>query len=174
MLLSYYIILHYYIIIYYILSYTILFFSSDLFLQCSSSSHPLLSSPHPNIPFSSSLFPLILSLLPIFSSSFLPLLFHPNHSKYTCRYLHILIYITITSFQYPTILTPHVLSEGNVEWCSFNVCVLVCVSCWCLCFVLVLGSGLCFMLVLTLGVILYLILYSSPLLIYLPFIPNHS
>ena len=21
------------------------------------------------------------------------------------------------------VLTPHVLSDGNVEWCSFNVCV---------------------------------------------------
>ena len=63
-LLLYYIIYYIIVLLYYILSYTILF-SSDLF---------------PSLPFLSH------------SSSILPILFSSD-SKYTCRYLHNLIYI---------------------------------------------------------------------------------
>ena len=51
---------------------------------------------------------------------------YSSHSFYTCRWLVILIYIPDSSNN----LTPHVLSDGNVEWC-------VLVSGWVLCFVLV-------------------------------------
>ena len=135
--LLYYIIIHIlllYILLlyYYILSYTLLIFcsSSQYLLSFSSSSPPFPS----NIP--------------------LPHLLFPPHSFYTCRYLDILIYILYRSFQYSQSQnpTPHVLSEVNVEWCSFNVCVLVCVSCWCSVYVW-------WFELLTYGVILYIIIY---------------
>ena len=88
----------------------------------------ILYSPLPLI-YSSVPFP---SIFLLFSSSLLfsPLLFfyHPflppsqpfpsQYSFYTCRYFHNLIYI-LSVFNNPKYLTPHVLSEGNVEWCSF-------------------------------------------------------
>ena len=81
-----YIILLLYIIIYYYYIYTILSLSF-----CSSSSLPF-----PPLP--------IFCSIPIFSSSLLPsssfllyLLFQSAHSFYTCRYLHILIYIFFRS-----------------------------------------------------------------------------
>ena len=114
----YYIILLYYIlyihiyIIYYILYYII---------------HYILYYTLPSLPFPSLFFPLSSSL--ISSSSFSSLLlFHPlpsshlfllqsSHSFYTCRYLHILIYIPDSS---KNNLTPHVLSEWMVEVCRFD------------------------------------------------------
>jgi hypothetical protein len=105
------IILYYYILHYYIILYS-----------------PLLLFHSPS--------PLLLFLSPI--------LFPFQDSKYTCRYLHILIYILLL---FPNIwprtfyrsgwlrcvglkcigilfyvLTPHKLSEGCLEWCSF-ICV---------------------------------------------------
>ena len=77
--------------------------------------------------FCSILLFLFLSQSSFCSSSFLPFpllpILIPIHlySFYTCRYLHILIY-TLPAFQ--TILTPHKVSEVNVEWCSF-------ISMWC-------------------------------------------
>ena len=38
----------------------------------------------------------------------------PPHSFYTCRYLYTILLIFLPSQQ----LTPHVLSEGCLEWCS--------------------------------------------------------
>jgi hypothetical protein len=93
----YYITIISYTIIIHILYYTLLFCSSSIFLFSSSSILPtpfLLSLPlqilpsHPNIHLPSILLPS--SLLPIQSSS-------SQYSFYTCRYLHILIYIL---FQY--------------------------------------------------------------------------
>ena len=100
-ILYYILLLYYYYILYYTLSYTILFF-------CPSSSH---SSDLPSVLSSSSL----LSSPPILLPSSL-LLIYSSHSFYTCRYLHILIYIPDSS----TILTPHVLSEWMVEVCRFD------------------------------------------------------
>ena len=58
----------------------------------------------------------LLSLPNLSFSSPLPIPSH-SHSKYTCRYLHILIYI---HHIFPIIiLTPHVLSEWMVEVCRF-------------------------------------------------------
>ena len=68
------------------------------------------------------------------------LLISSQYSFYTCRYLHILIYIIqfyLPLLSFPIYLliflisnnsTPHKLSEGCLEWCSFEVC----------------GIGLCF------------------------------
>jgi hypothetical protein len=55
---------------------------------------PIQSSPHPILPNLS------------------------QYSFYTCRYLHILIYIPLFP-QYPKYLTPHKLSEWMVEVCRF-------------------------------------------------------
>jgi hypothetical protein len=118
------ILLLYTIIIYYTLLF---FYSLLLFLFCSS----------PILPFPSSFLisSILLSHL-IYLLLFFPIS-SPNHSRNTCRYLHILIYIL--SFQYPHLihsilvgtyiylfiffpikyLTPHVLSEWMVEvWCG--------------------------------------------------------
>ena len=108
-----YTILYYYIIIIHIL-YIILFSSS-----------PLLSH---SLPLS----PLFLPLLFLYN----PLLFFPS----TLLILqinspHFILYVS--AFGYPYLyypdskLTPHKLSEGNVEWCSFNVCGVRVLS-WCI------------------------------------------
>ena len=96
----YYIIYYTYIILYYIISYTILFYI--LFL--SSSQFPI----HSSSPFFCS--------LPIFSSSNIPLPFtssssqsllflsqYSSHSKYTCRHLDPLTYITDSSNNPPKV-----------------------------------------------------------------------
>jgi hypothetical protein len=83
-----------------VLTYTYLYYSV---LHLSSSVLPLPSS---SIPI-----PIIWSI-----SSVIPI---PQYSFYTCRYLHILIYIPSS---FPDVLTPHKLSEGCLEWCSF-ICV---------------------------------------------------
>ena len=116
-------------ILYYILSYTILsssFYSIPLSFPPSSSSQspPLLPFPLP-ILFPSSHLPSILS------QSFSPLLFPSQHSFYTCRYLHTLIYIVLfyshlllrySSNPFPSSsslsLLPNPLSLPN----SFNTC----------------------------------------------------
>jgi hypothetical protein len=128
--------------IYYYYTYTIYYiilFSSSLPLFILFSSYSSSSSSLPSLLSSSSsilylLFCLYSSLL-ILPSSSLP---NHTHSFYTCRYLHILIYILSLKNN----LTPHKLSEGCLEWCSF-ICVvfglrLRCVglmsidlSCWC-------------------------------------------
>ena len=61
-----------------------------------------------------------------------------------------ILYVSVLTYGYlysrlisqSTILTPHVLSDGNVEWCSFNVC----------------GVRLMFCAGVTCGVMLYIIL----------------
>jgi hypothetical protein len=84
-------------LLFFCLYYTLLQFSPPLlFWSIFLSNH---SSSHPNTPLISS-----------------------QYSFYTCRYLHILIYILFRSSQYPKYLTPHKLSEGCLEWCSFEVC----------------------------------------------------
>ena len=95
-----YIILYYIIIIYYILYYTIIIFYLILY-SSPLQSHLLSSLPsnHPNPLPSSHLF-----------------LLQSSHSFYTCRYLLTVIYIPDSC---KNNLTPHVLSDGNVEWCSF-------------------------------------------------------
>ena len=155
-LLLYYYILYYILYIHILLLYLILYSSSVLPLLSSSPLIylPLLFCSH--LSSSSSLLllfrslPNILSLLPFlcsFSSIYSPLSssssdlssvllpFSPSsHSKYTCRVLHNLIYIHNHSHPFPPNLTPHVLSDGNVEWCSFSVCgvlFLVYVLSWC-------------------------------------------
>ena len=109
------------VILYIIISYTILSSSSDL-----SSLLPFhLSSSSLLLIYILFLFPpLPLSFLSQSISSLLSLSSPSSnpHSKYTCRELVILIYIPDSS---PNNLTPHKLSEVNVEWCSFNVCVSV-------------------------------------------------
>jgi hypothetical protein len=105
--------LYIYIILYYTLPSPILFF-----LPLSSSLLFFL----PNIPLTSShsshlipIFILYLSVLTytyLYSSSDTPLSSPSQYSFYTCRYLHILIYIPDSSSKY---LTPHVLSEWMVE-----------------------------------------------------------
>ena len=122
----YYIILLYiihillYILYYYtIISYTILFFSSDLF-SSSFPSFPLLPSSSVLLFCSSRLSSNHRILISFYTCRYLHILIYillfysSSHSKYTCRYLHILIYILSSKN-----LTPHVLSEGNVEWCRF-------------------------------------------------------
>ena len=115
----YYILLLYLIHILYILyyiSYTILFSpyqSSPLLFH--SSSFPYLSSPHPSSPNTH-------------PSSSLPSI--SFHSIRVGTYLRLFIFSSDLSNN-SKVLTPHVLSDGNVEWCSFNVCgVLVWVGCW--------------------------------------------
>jgi hypothetical protein len=80
------IIFYYYILLLYIISYTILFFYSSLPLYTSDLSS--IPSPH-----------LILSHLPnlLFLSLPFPNPLLSSHSFYTCRYLHILIYIHLLS-----------------------------------------------------------------------------
>ena len=80
--------------------------------------------------------------LPSFSSSFSPSFLLPFFSSSVL--LPLLILLSYNPSPHPPsplpifqdILTPHVLSEGNVEWCSFNVCGLCFVMSvgWCLCF----------------------------------------
>ena len=98
-------------------SFTILFISIFLSFPSSYSSHlPFLLS-FPVYLSSVLLIPILLNLSSVplpFSSSIFPI-FHQPHSKYTCRYLHILIYIPDSSPK----LTPHVLSEWMVEVCRF-------------------------------------------------------
>ena len=98
--------IHYYTIIYYyIIYYTLLFFFLSFF--------------HPFLLFSPS---------PIIYLSPLPFLLIPRILVGT--YIYLFIFIPSQSNN----LTPHKLSEVNVEWCSFNVCgvhfELVDVSCW--------------------------------------------
>ena len=103
-----YIILYYYILYYTIIYYIILFSSSHL-------SFPILSSPNTLLLFSPSSpisfrFGREYTLLPsflfnpllLFFLSSSPLLFHlqSSHSFYTCRSLHILIYIPDSSRQF--------------------------------------------------------------------------
>ena len=116
----------YIILLYIIISYIILFLLLIylLFFPYSSQSLPIILSSLSSLynPFPFLLNPHLL----LFYSSFVlfPSIFFPPilllHSFYTCRHLDILIYIqsrySIILFQ---ILTPHVLSDGNVEWCSF-------------------------------------------------------
>ena len=96
----------YYYIIYSILYYTLLFFCSIFLSQYYSLLFLLSQSPLPPLPNH--------------------LILLSQYSKYTCRYLHTSIYIQSSSNN----LTPHKLSEVNVEWCSFNVCVRVLVLSW--------------------------------------------
>ena len=84
-----------------------------------------------------------LPLLQICSSSLLFLLFPP------LPLLLFLIFLSISPSQSSsTKLTPHVLSDGNVEWCSFNY-VVFCCSCFELVLMLgviqdmMFGLGLC-------------------------------
>ena len=107
---GYCVILYLILLLYYILYYTLLFFCSIL--------PPLL--PHPNN--------LIYHIF-LFSSSSI---FYSPHSFYTCRYLHILIYILLIYSSFPILfshllfpnpnLTPHVLSEWMVEVCGAYLC----------------------------------------------------
>jgi hypothetical protein len=112
----------YYILYYYIILYYYLILYSSLLFCSSPPILPLLSS------FSLPIFPLLPHLL--FPHSFytcrylhiliyilrsLPFLSNPlpnTHPRNTCRYLHILIYI-LSIFK--NNLTPHVLSEWMVE-----------------------------------------------------------
>ena len=95
-ILYYYIL--YYIIIYYTYTYTYTIIIYYYLILYSSYSSDLL---------------LFLSFSPIL------FLFQSSHSFYTCRYLHILIYIPDSS---KNNLTPHVLSEWMVEVCRFDKC----------------------------------------------------
>jgi hypothetical protein len=134
----YYILLHIIYYTYIILLYTLLFFCSIF-----SSSSVLSSSSVYIIRFLSYLLFILLEpylilytpllilshllspLIPISHPSFLSITSSLSHlplqspssqySFYTCRYLHILIYILPN----PKYLTPHKLSEGCLEWCSF-------------------------------------------------------
>ena len=94
-----YIILLYYILL--LLSYTILYYIY------------LYSSPIPLFLYTLLIYHLFLLFL-FFSS--IPSPSSSLYSFYTCRYLDTHIYIL------PKYLTPHVLSEGCLEWCSF-ICV---------------------------------------------------
>jgi hypothetical protein len=109
-----YIVLLYLILYYYILYYTLLFLFlySLLFLLILSSQS---SSTFP-IPYNTHLL-FHLFLFPLFNPPFRSLFpSQPSqYSFYTCRYLHILIYIISLKNN----LTPHKLSEGCLEWCSF-------------------------------------------------------
>ena len=136
----YYYILYYTIISYYILYYTLLSFCSHLPLFSSSLlsfssflsqySLPLLQI-YSSFPLSNTLLSSFQSIFyPLFSSfpssssdlsSFLP---HSCPSWSICQFK-----VYVSAFGYPylysrliQLLTPHVLSDGNVEWCSFNVC----------------------------------------------------
>ena len=143
------------IILYYYILYTILFFCSHLFLP----NLFFLRSIHPPL-ISSTTFPI---LFPIFSPSQSPSIYLQFYSRsfYTCRYLHILIYVQSISNN----LTPHKLTEVNVEWCSFNVCgVRLCFELvWCSCFVLVFDVRCYYyyIIIYYTYIIIYLILYSS-------------
>ena len=138
--LCYYYILYYiiHILLYYILLSYILYSSvlSSLPLFYSFPSFSSQYSPHPliHLLFYSSLYnPLLLIYLLFFPiyllySSTSP---HPilsfQYSFYTCRYLHTVIYIISLKNN----LTPHKLSEGCLEWCSFISIWFWCsVSCW--------------------------------------------
>ena len=144
----------YYIIIYYTYTYTYtIIIISYLILY--SSFFPFPSTFFP-FQYSSSLLPFLSSYssLPLSSSPFPPHPSHPLilspfliHSRNTCRYFHLLIYIPILllsflSFSLPILIiprilvgiwihlfifhsasdnsTPHKLTEVNVEWCSFK------------------------------------------------------
>ena len=129
----YYYILILYIILLYIHILVILLLSYTILLLFLTISPPLLSffpiPPVPLLPILCSflILPIILPILSfkVYVSGLPSSIFHPNllfspifysssshpHSFYTCRYLHNLIYI-------PNNSTPHVLSDGNVEWCS--------------------------------------------------------
>jgi hypothetical protein len=94
-LLLLYIILYYTLIIYY--TYTILLLLLYILYTILISSSHLSSIPLSHLSHSSS------------------------HSFYTCRYLHILIYILSTSIPSSNNSTPHVLSEWMVEVCGGEV-----------------------------------------------------
>ena len=148
-------------LLYYYYTYTIIIYYT---LQILSSPHlssilflffflPILFFP---LPFSSSL--LFFSLQSFYSHPYPNISSIPSqYSFYTCRYLHILIYIPDSSSN----LTPHVLSEWMVEVCGGELCVVG------------------FELVLTLGVILYyIIIYHTYYILYYTLLfssfPNHS
>jgi hypothetical protein len=104
-ILLYYIIHYTYIILLYIIHIIILLYiilySSLLLFYLPSLLIPLLFFPT-----------ILLPSLPQYSSPIFPTLpASTPHSFYTCRYLHILIYI----ISLKNILTPHVLSEWMVE-----------------------------------------------------------
>jgi hypothetical protein len=139
-----YIILYYYI--HYYILYPILYSSPHLLPFLISSSPPIL--PLPSLPLLFCSLPSLSIILP------------SQYSKYTCRYLHILIYIirysktifcSLPSLLFPTILylsvltytylyspnlhtstilTPHVLSEWMVEVCGKYLCIDVLVLSW--------------------------------------------
>ena len=107
----YYILYRYILLYYYILYYTILLYYYYTIISYTILFSPLLSH-------------LLTYLLlpPLISPSLFPIL-PPQYSFYTCRYLHILIYIlsrylcSIIYFLFLLqVLTPHKVSEGCLEW----------------------------------------------------------
>ena len=130
-------------ILYLILYYTLLFL-----LFCSSSPLPPSLLSFPSLPF---------TILPCSSINLI-------------QSIRVGIWISLFIFQtHRIILTPHVLSEGNVEWCSLKYVVFVWVLSWCS----VLGYCLCWCSVLVCvpclclkGVILYYIIYYTIYILY--------
>ena len=82
-----------------------------------------LSFPHPNIPiFCSSSYSSLPSPLPIYLPLSPLFFFLYNHLIQSIR-VGTSIYLFISpNHLLPKYLTPHVLSDGNVEWCKFEVC----------------------------------------------------
>jgi hypothetical protein len=112
--------LYHTIILYYTLLFFSSFFSSSIFLIYPLLIYlPLIFPSHPLLFFSSQYPPNIHSILVgtyiylfIFQTH-LPLI----HSILVGTYIYLFIFPILFSF--PTILTPHKLSEGCLEWCSF-------------------------------------------------------
>ena len=134
-------------IIHILLSYLILYSSLLLFylpsLLFPFYSPPKLSSSVPSSPlpiyllFPSLYNPLIQSIrvgiwisLFIFSSDLSNISPPPNHSIRVGTYIYLFIYSSDLPNP-PELLTPHVLSEWMVEWCSFISIRLCWESCWC-------------------------------------------
>ena len=128
----YYYIIH--ILLLYIISYTILFRSSSpilLFLLPNIPLPPLFFSLLPILSF---LFSSIIPFLPIYLSSVLFPIYLPSSSDLSQSISSLLfslslhpisfkVYVSAFGYPYlysPTILTPHVLSDGNVEVCRFD------------------------------------------------------
>ena len=116
-LLLYIILIHYYYILYYLILSSSLPFPIYLLYLLPSPIHlfPSLTILFCSLLFSSFPYNPLLILSP-----HIPL--HSQYSFYTCRYLHILIYILqiyssfpIFQYRFPKYLTPHVLSEWMVE-----------------------------------------------------------